>query len=326
MPQIFDNIFTAQELTVAINQIDVVPTVLQAVFEEAGVTTTDIAIERRADALSLVPAVPRGAPGKPYSMAKRDALTFTTVHLPQRATILADSLQNVRSFGDQSGALYTVQQRRDEQLGIMRADLDNTLEHLRVGALMGQVLNANGSVLYDLLAEFGVSQQTHAMALATTTIKVRTKFIEARRKAEAALGNLRPKSWLCLAGAQFFDAVSDHPSTELFLANQPAAAEMRSDNRGGFEIGGVMVTEYSYGTAGVPWIDTDEAYLVPVGAPGLLIGRFAPADYTDIINTVGLPYYSSAEPLPHNKGVSLEAQSNPVFLNTRPRAVVKLTA
>ena len=324
MATIFDNLFTAQELTVAINQLDVVPTLLQGVLEESGITTTEVAVERRADALALVPAVPRGAPGKPYSMAKRDALTFSTVHLPQRATILADSLQNVRAFGEQQ--LYTVEQRRNEQLGIMRSDLDNTLEHLRVGALMGQVLNANGSVLYDLLAEFGVSQQTHAMALATSTTKVRTKMIEARRKSEAALGGLRPKSWLCLAGAQFFDGLSDHPSCELFLANQPAAAELRSDNRGGFEIGGVMVTEYSYGTAGVPWIDPDEAYLVPVGAPGLLIGRYAPADYTDTINTVGLPYYSSSEPLPHNKGVSLEAQSNPVFLNTRPRAVIKLTA
>jgi hypothetical protein len=324
MPQVFADLFTAQSLTAAINDLQVVPTLLQAVFEEAGVTTTEVAIERRADALSLVPAVPRGAPGKPYAMAKRDGLTFTTAHLPQRATIHADSLQNVRAFG--SDQLYTVEQRRNELLGVMRADLDTTLEHLRIGALMGQVLNSNGSVMYDLLAEFGVSQQTHAMALATTTTKLRTKFVEARRKAEAALGNLRPKAWLCLAGAQFFDAVADHPSTEAFLANQPAAAELRADNRGGFEIGGVVVSEYSFGTAGTPWINTAEAYLVPVGAPGLMIGRFAPADYVSTINTIGLPYYSSSEDLPHGKGISLEAQSNPVFLCTRPRAVIKLTA
>jgi major capsid protein E len=324
MAQIFDSLFEAQTLTAAINAIDITPTLLQGVFEEAGITTTEASIERRADALGLVPAVPRGAPGRPYAMAKRDALTFKAVHLPQRATILADALQNVRAFG-QDG-IYTVEQRRNEQLAIMRADLDNTLEHQRVGALMGQVLNADGSVLYDLLTEFSVSQQTHAMAIATATTKIRTKFVEARRKAEAALGNLRPKSWLCLAGAQFFDGVSDHPSVEAFLAAQPAASELRGDNRAGFEIGGVMVTEYSFGTAGVPWIDTDEAYLVPVGAPGLLIGRYAPADYANTINTIGIPYYSSGEPLPHNKGISLEAQSNPIFLCTRPRAVIKLTA
>src|SRR5574337_110413 len=197
---------------------------------------------------------------------------------------------------------------------------------MRIGALMGQVLDANGSVLYDLLSELGMSQQTHSMALATTTTKVRTKFIEARRKAETALGNLRPRAWLCLAGQQFFDGVSDAPSVEAFLANQPAASEMRADTRGGFEIGGVMVMEYAYGTSGTPWIGTAEAYLVPVGAPGLLLGRYAPADYANTINTVGVPYYSSAEPLPHQKGFSLEAQSNPVFLCSRPRAVIKLTA
>jgi major capsid protein E len=324
MPQIFDNLFEAQTLTQSMIELDVVPSVVSAIFDHAGITTTEVSIERRADALSLVPAVPRGAPGKPYSMAKRDGLTFQCSHIPQRSTILADSLQNVRAFG--SDQLYSVEQRINEVLTVMRNDLDFTREHLMVGALMGQVLNADGSLLYDLLAEFGVSQQTHAMALATSTTKCRTKFVEARRKAEAALGNLRPKSWLCLAGAAFFDGLSDHPSVEAFLANQPAASEMRADNRGGFEIGGVMVSEYSYGTAGVPWIDTDEAYLIPVGAPGLLIGRYAPADYIGTVNTPGLPYHVSSEPLPHNKGYSIEAQSNPVFLCTRPRAVIKLTA
>lgn len=324
MTTVFDDLFTGQSLTAAINELPVIPSVTQAMFEEAGIATIEASIERRVDALALVPSAPRGGLAKPYTIASRDGLTFRAVHLPQRATFLADSLQNVRAFG--SDQLYSVEQRLNELLANMRNDIDFTLEHQRVGALMGQVLDANGSVLYDLLSEFSVTQQTHAMALGTTSTKVRTKLIEARRLAEAALGNLRPKTWLCLAGAQFFDGMSDHPSVEAFLANQPAAAEMRADNRGGFEVGGVTVTEYSYGTNGVPWIDTDEAYLVPVGAPGLLIGRYAPADYANTINTVGIPYYSSAEPLPHNKGFSLEAQSNPIFLCTRPRAVIKLTA
>ena len=38
-----------------------------------------------------------------------------------------------------------------------------------------------------------------------------------------------------------------------------------------------------------------------------------------------LPIYARAEPLPMDKGVRLEAQSNPLSICTRPRAVVKLT-
>jgi len=197
---------------------------------------------------------------------------------------------------------------------------------MRLGALAGQVLNADGSVMLDLLAEFGVVQQTHDMELDETTTKIRTKFVEARRLAEAALGNLRPKSWLCICAADFFDGVADHPSAETFLAGWTAAAELRGDLRGGFDVAGINVVEYAYGTDGTPWIPSGTAYLVPVGAKGLLIGRYAPADYVNTVNRVGLPYFSSSELLPHGKGYSIEAQSNPVFLATRPRAIIKLTA
>lgn len=321
----FDNLFEATELTTTINQLPAVPTLLQAAFEEDGVQTTEVAIERKDQALRLVPAVPRGAPGMPYVPTRRDALTFKTAHLPQRAMLLADSLQNVRAFG--SNELYTAEQRRNELLVDMRNDIDVTLEHLRFGALTGQVLNADGSVMLDLFAEFGVSQQTYDMDLynGTYSLSIRTKFVEARRKAEAALGNLRPKRWLCLCSPTFFDVLVDHPSSDSSLVGWAAAAEMRADVRGGFDIAGITVLEYSYGTDDTPWIGSDAAYLVPVGVPGLLIGRYAPADHIDTVNQVGLPYYASADPLPHNKGYSIEAQSNPVFLVTRPRAVIKLT-
>ena len=57
----------------------------------------------------------------------------------------------------------------------------------------------------------------------------------------------------------------------------------------------------------------------------LLITRFGPADYMETVNTMGLPYYASQVPMDHHKGVNLEAQSNPLNLCTRPRAIIKLT-
>lgn len=322
---IFSSAFEAQTLTAAINQVPASPNLLQALFEEDGITTTELVVERREDALSLVPASPRGAPAKNYGMSRRDALTFRCAHLSQRATVLADSLQDVRQFG--SDALYTVEQRRNEMLTVMRADIDYTLERHRLGALAGQILDADGSVLLDLLAEFGVVQQTHDMGADIATTKLRTKFVEARRKAEAALGNLRPRRWVCVSSPSFFDAVCDHDSSAEFLAASPLMArELRDDMRAGFNIGGVDVVEFNFETNAVPWIAAGEAYLVPVGAPGLLLGRFAPADTVEAINRVGLPYHVSPHELPHGKGVSLEAQSNPVYLCTRPRAIVKLTA
>jgi len=44
----------------------------------------------------------------------------------------------------------------------------------------------------------------------------------------------------------------------------------------------------------------------------------------ETVNTQGIPYYSKIEPLPFNKGVAGEAQSNPLHLCTRPLAQILL--
>lgn len=59
-------------------------------------------------------------------------------------------------------------------------------------------------------------------------------------------------------------------------------------------------------------------------APICAILAFAPADYMETVNTQGIPYYSMIEPLPFNKGMAGEAQSNPLHLCTRPRAQILL--
>jgi hypothetical protein len=86
--------------------------------------------------------------------------------------------------------------------------------------------------------------------------------------------------------------------------------------------GGIYWERYR-GGGNVKVPDT-EAYATPEGVMDLHITRFAPGDYMDTVNTLGLPFYSSAHMLDHNKGVELEAQSNPAHLSTRPKANIKL--
>ena len=325
MNTIFDAGFSGQELTAAVNALDLAPTLLQGAFEERGIDTTKLLVERRAESLSLVPIVPRGAPPKPYTLNLRDGVPLDTSHIVARSTIYADTVQNSRAFGE--AALYTMEGYRTDVLTKMRRDVDFTAEHMRCGALSGQVLNHDGSLVLDLLAEFGVSQQTHDMQLDVSTTKTRSAMVAAIRKSESALGNDRPKSWLCVASPTFFDALADHPNTEQFLTASPAAsAELRGDMRGGFQIAGVNVVEYSFASNGTPWIANDTALLVPLGVPGLLLGRYGPADTVDAVNQIGLPLYAIPQELPHRKGLSIEVQSNPCFVVTRPRAVIKLTA
>jgi hypothetical protein len=299
------------------------PLMSSSLFDIKGIETTKAVIEFRNDTLAIVPASPRGGPGILHQSAKRNLIEFETCQLKKRNTIMADTFQNVRGFGDVS--LTSIERERNRVLTEMKADIGATVEYHQVRALSGQILDADGSVILDLLAEFGVLQQTLSLDLNVDSTNVRNKIVAAKRASESVLGAASPISWACYASASFMDALTSHPAVEAPLAGWLAARDMRDDVRSDFDFANVRFTEMR-NFAGVTTVEDGAAYLVPEGIPGLFLTRFSPADYIETVNTEGQGIYVKAEPLPFNRGVMLEAQANPVSIVTRPRAVIKLTA
>ena len=321
--------FSRISMTAAINQPiegQAVPTNLDGLFDEEGVTTTAVFIERERDSLTLVPAAERGSPSDPTTGGQRDMIPFQTIHLPTNAVIRADEVQGIRAFGTES-ELETVQALVDKRLLKMRQRIDSTIRYQRAGVLTGKVYDADGSrVLLDLYARFGIEEQTVAFSMAAAASKLLQKVTDAKRKAEDAVGGTGIiTGWLGVCGRNWFDAFTNHDSVQKAYDRWNDGQFLREDNRKGFSFGGVNWEEF-YGKVGdITFIDPDVAYLVPVGVDGLFITRYAPADYMETVNTTGVPYYASQEPLRHNKGIDLEAQSNPLSLCTLPRAIIKLT-
>lgn len=319
------DIFSLQSLTAAINDVDYKPRRLgeMGIFQEQGVATTSVVIERQGMQLGLVPAKERGAPGSVVGSDKRTGITFSAIHLPTTATILADEVQNVRAFGteDQEQAVQSVVNAR---LGKMAARLDVTHEYHRIGAVKGQILDADGStVLVDLYSAFGINQTTVPFALNTDTTDVRGKCLDTLESIEAGLGDLFFSGATVLCGKSFWRKLISHPDVkEAYMYQQ--SERLRADGRESFTFGGLTFERYRGNVGGVSFISDTEAYAVPMGVDELFISRFAPADYMAAVNTLGLPMYSSSELMRHGKGVELEAQSNPIHLCTRPRAVIKL--
>lgn len=322
-----DDAFGLVSMTKSINEQPHVPGRIGelGLFSEEGVSTTSVSVEKLGDTLSLVPAGERGSDANNVKGDKRTLVDFRAVHLPQRAKVLADEVTNVRAFGSES-ELQTVQAVVNKRLGKMRSSLDATIEYQRIGAIKGQIIDADGAtVLTDIFGKFGLSQQTKIMALGTDTTKVRVKINEAKRLMEDALGNALYRSARVLCSASFFDAFVSHPNVEKFYLNWQAAADMRGDVRAGFLFGDVFWEEYRGKVGATSFIADGDAYLVPEGVPDLFVTHYAPADYVETVNTIGLPYYAKQELLPMGKGIDIEAQSNPISLCTRPRANIKLT-
>lgn len=322
-----DDAFSVQSLSKAINETPYTPGMVsrRGWFSEEGVTTTLISIEKQGNALALVPAGERGQAGIVIGDDKRTLVPFQSVHLPQRGTIIADTIQNLRAFGSES-ELQSVQTVVNRRLAKMRRNIDVTIEFHRLGAIKGVILDADGSTaLLNLFDRFGIAQQTHAMALNSDATKVKTKVVEAKRKMEDELGGNSYTDVVVLCGSGFFDAFVSHPAVAAAYDRWMDGQFLREDNRRGFYFAGCYWTEYRGKVGAVEFIGSDDAYMVPEGVPDLFTTMYAPADYMETVNTNGLPYYAKQELMPMGKGVHLEAQSNPLTICTRPRVIIKLT-
>lgn len=328
MPQanVFDGAFDAATLDVEINAVPYMPTAIGArgLFTEGPLETTEVYIEVTDLGINVLPVTPRGSPGNVNARTGRHVVKLELPRIQVRDSVMADSWQNRRGFGEADG-LASVERERNRVLESMRGKVETTLEWHGARALAGQIINPDASVVVDLLSEFGVVQNTHNMVLGTTTTNVANQLVAAKRKSEAEIGAALPKSWVAFCSASFIDAVRAHPSVETFLAGWSAAAALRDDVRSSFPVAGVTMVEVR-NTAGVTFIEDGAAYLCPEGVPDLFMRYFGPADYTDTVNREALPLYARAFEMPFNRGWHLEVQTNALSVCRRPRAVVKLIA
>jgi len=321
-----DDAFSVTSLLTTINEEHELPGQItqSGLFTEEGSTTVTQQIEKDGDILELVAAAPRGAPGQVVIGSKRQLLPFNAVHLPQMFNIMADEIQGIRAFGGRT-ELQGVQAVVNARIEKARKQLDLTHEYQRVGAIKGLILDKDGkTVLFNLFQLFGINQQKFTMDLATKDVSVQASA--ALDLQEEALGNATGTGATAWCGKTFWAKLIANEAMRATYLNYAGAAALQGDRRQAFEFGGVLWIRYRGKVGNVPFIADDEAYLVPDGVPDLFKSVFAPANYMETVNTLGVPYYAKLEPLPFDKGVAGEAQSNPLHICTRPRSIIKLTA
>lgn len=318
---------TLEALTAAINKLPRLPTRIRSMglFAPKPITTTTILIDEVEGRLSLVPNSARGGAGHNVKSGTRKTRSFQATHLPQYRKVLAEDSQGIRKFGteDQAEAVADVVNSRMQE---MQNNILLTREWQHMGAIKGKILDANGTtVLADMYDEFGVTQKSVQMSLASNT-NPRAKLMEAKRASEKSLGGVLANGSKVLCSPDFMDALTGNEAVKAAYAGwQSAQDRLGGDVRGGFIYGGCEFIEYDASVGETPFIAAGEAYLFP-SAPGLFIETFSPADYVETVNTLGLEFYAKAKELDFNKGWELEAQSNPLSLCTMPGACIKLLA
>lgn len=343
-----DSAFSLTSMVAAINEVEHIPSragELAFVGNAEGVNTATITIERKGEAIDLVKTSPRGSTGDRKTVDDKANLRAAVIpHLQVGDVINADQVVGVREFGtvDQLRTVTTVVNNR---LTRMAQRLDLTLENHRLGALKGEILDSDGTPLTNLFDLFGVKNSAgvvgpevfdldlDGLASDPTDLRVKcqdiTRFLT--RNAKIPLPN-GWKPWVFL-GDELFDKLISLDDVKKVYKNTADQERRLGDNYafGVFEFGGVVWENYrgtddaSKSSKGTVGVEPDEGVGFLQGVPGLYREYYAPADYLETVNTIGLPRYAKAAPDEKwNKFVELEAQTNPLPLCLRPRTLFKI--
>jgi len=317
--------FSLVSMTDTVNKIPYEPGLVgrMGIFPDRGVTTTSIEIEEKAGVIRLIPTNPRGAPPFVQPRDRRTLRQFRIPQLQKYDRVYADQVQNIRSFGSET-EVESVQGLVGSLLEQMVREIDVTIEHLRVSALQGVILDADGSTLLNLFTEFGVAQLTSAIAFTNAATDIRAQLVAIKRLIENEMGGTPISGWRGLASPEFFDALVGHVTVKDTLRYQEGR-QLGVDLRDSFDYAGITFTEYRGSIDGTPFIPASTAWVFPA-SPGFGSTYYAPADFVETVNTVGLPRYSKTFPdADLNRWVSIYVQSNPLPILTRPRSVYKIT-
>lgn len=316
--------FTLKTLTEAFNEVPHLPAELanSGLFSYQGVPTTHIDVESDGYSLKLVQSKPRGGPAQSIGRRTRKIRTFKIPHYPQSDELYADEVQDVRAFGSEDAPdMLDVRMAQILTQGAQNDDL--TKEYQRWGALAGIVYDADGSELFNFFDEFGVSQNTYDMVLDNAATEVRVKCAALLDSISVELGGVPFAGADGFCGTEYFDALISHKTVKETWQATARAADQTGAMPDSFSFGGIVWRRSRARNGETPMVPADKARIVPRGVPGLLIGRYAPANYNETVNTIGLARYAKAIEKRNGTGWDVEMQSNFIHLCTRPRAIIE---
>ncbi|WP_285520179.1 major capsid protein [Wolbachia pipientis] len=281
------------ELTKAINilPINYGRTESLNLFPSRSVRFRHITIEEQNGVLSLLPTQVPGAPATVGKRGKRKIRTFTIPHIPHDDVVLPEEVQGIRAFGSEN-ELKALANVVTDHLELMRNKHAITLEHLRMGALKGIILDADGSELLNLYNEFEITPKVVNFALGTATTDVKRKCLEVLRHVEDNLSGEYMTGIHALVSPEFFDALTSHAKVKEAYERWQEGAALRNDMRSGFTFCGITFEEYR-GQATDPegnvrrFIEKDTGHCFPLGTASTFTTYFAPADFNETVSAVG---------------------------------------
>jgi hypothetical protein len=334
-----DREFSVPELTTIINKVPNkygLVTNMRLFGDPIPLPVTHVTLERQNWALNLLPATERGAPGTLGSRGKRDKKIFEIPQITHQDSVKVADVQNLRAFGSQAPMM--LEDMVAQKLVTMASKHFITHVWYRLGALQGQILDSDGSIMLDLYDEFDITKPVAAFGGGGS---VAAKLRTVKRQMERSLQGEVMSGVGCLTSYEFqemlmqdatikaaFDAAT--AAWQTFIALNPTL----SDRRFSFTVQGITFMEYdatfsaiaANGTTSVQrGIPSGGAIFFPIGTNSTFFTYVAPGDFAEAANMPGQTFYAKEKPDEWNRGRDILTQSNLLPLCVRPELLIQGT-
>lgn len=177
------------------------------------------------------------------------------------------------------------------------------------------------------------------MTLGTLTIDQVVAFRKQRKLIEQELGRAGDSATkvICVCGDTFFNSRYEVEKQEGLARELRSTVDLASQQIAQLSDGTFMYDNFegndgilyiNYGSeiiAGTKLIADADAYLVPMGASKLIKVAYAPAQTRQYANTQALQSYAWSS-VDDRQGVTVMQESNKLFANVNPRAIIHLTS
>lgn len=327
---IFNNdAFKLDSMLAALENVETVPNGLGAmnIFTPNPVRTESVSIESRDNGLSLIQTSQRGAPIEQRGGDSRSLRQFNTSRIIKGDRVLASELAFIREFGEEQmliEATREVARRMDGPSGILQ-EIQMTKEHMRLGAIQGIVLDADGSEIINWFDEFGLTPNTPInFGLATANLgDIRTLCSQILRSTiRASKGTWTNSSRLvALCGDGFFDElVKTEEVRQKYLNNTNS---QYVEGGGAFEsivYGNIEFINYQgtddNSTIAIP---SNGVKFFPTNTPGAFLDVLSPGESFESLGTLGQEYYPMiVRDLQRNQFIDIEVGAYTLQVCTKP--------
>ncbi len=335
--------FNVQEIGSAVNRAPNLYSRIgqMGIYDRRPQTSTSVTLIYQDNKVVLLDPVARGGQRQETNRTKPDGITFDIPHFAFGDVLTPTDIQGFTAFRPGPARGESMAEAYDRRLRKTRLPHDQTFEFYRMGGIKGVILNPDGTTMYNLFNELGITQKTIDFDFSNANADIMGKIEELEDHISLNLRGETSTGYHVMCDPGWLRKLKFHPKYEKYLLSHSAALQQLAASRQNavdpnpartLKIESVTFESYNaVGTnsagADVPFIAANEGHAFPLGTMEMFQEYDAPANRMDAVNMAPSDEIAVyVKELDQSKGIDMDTESNKLCICERPEALVKLTA